>query len=1452
MASDYELIRKDHQDRYGWDIKSRRIYKRLYSDKTHFVDELIQNADDSDSLELVLHLDSDALTVWNNGRLFDEKDVRGICSLGLSDKDLTHIGTFGIGFKSVYNYTDCPEIYSDDERFRIRDFVKPEGIQETPPEVEQLIKAGNTVFRLPFKNSLKSGDVDGLKNRLCNLSKERTLLFLRHLEKVEWLDKRNGQKGVYSCHRRPYDNIQDVPKNVSVERVELTASLNGGDPSSEKFLVFSKKARPPKAVIDWALEQAEDNDDRQRVQRSKKEPQTIEVAFKLEEGKIAAMDDDSALFAYLPTQMVTRLRFLIQARYQTTPPRDNIAKPKDSRWNEWLIQETADLLPETLEMLKTGGLLEPAFFNALPLQKGDNEGDNVPEEFERIVWVLEKAMKERELVPTHRKEYMKAENVFYPDSQGLWELLNDAGWLPPECGWLHPDIQDNKAYRRSFETMQAAGVKTVGIDNALSWLKEQDAEWFEKRQDDWIRRLYAYLEKNESKIERVKTLPLIRLKNGKHVCADKKLAFFLPDAEEEREGLKPFLNELPILQASLLDGDQHGRVKLFLKNLGVRELKPENVIREWILPLYPQYSQEKPSIERNRLHIRYLREFWDKLSGYEHGQLRTKVSDTPILRAYKGVQPEAFDFVKPYSVYLPEAYTGAADLETYFAAANDDVWFVDSSYMKGDSERKSWLSFLKKMGATDAPRVIIKRIYTSVGRTDFDKELAKRSLKWAETNRPDEVFIADRDIRALQTILSHIKANKDINLAHALWSLLINASSRSNNYFQGTYHWRPPHHRSLVFTGFEADFYSQLKETPWLPDKQDNFRCPSELFAPTSENSDVLGDSVAYLHPDFDVSTGNEDARRLAEKLGAHLNAHTDSVLKYLESLSKKDAAESSVEKVEPIYRFLAEAVQDEPQIYEFFKENRLIFTSDPEPRWWTSDQAFWEDQSVVFGNRRGYLKNNYARYEQTLKPFFLALEVSDRAEFSDYARVIREIASKERAEDDEVRGRVETLYRHIMPNLHKGSESMEDEWEQMRSGKCWLGKKGDTWDFFSSQELVWEDDKHRSELFAGKVPFWAFNDDLLVLAKRLEIKGCRQASVAKFDKVGPRPEVETWSEEARLLYPYIYDFLNSPWRRQRYDEEKSAEFLKRLSVFRAEKITAKYELNGLNKVSVDDPNPRQSFLDKENKRLWLGGANERAYLDLIGDALQDYFGVSGLREFVKDLLTSGGDAVLPRWEQRGFVPKRCLSSPAPTPDPDTVPEPDPTPIPVPTPELDPTPIPVPTPELDPTPIPIPIPSNGGKRNGGGTGHGSGRWHQHQHVGGSGSGGGGGGEGDDHWNLKIYLANNPALLGPGLVRAGIEYEFGSGDHVDILLKDRFGNPVTVEVKAYRIPSTNRDEMWQAVKYKHLAAVQFGRVCKDVRSILAAPSIPDGVKRECKRRGVEPFEIPESIMKEALG
>ena len=101
--------------------------------------------------------------------------------------------------------------------------------------------------------------------------------------------------------------------------------------------------------------------------------------------------------------------------------------------------------------------------------------------------------------------------------------------------------------------------------------------------------------------------------------------------------------------------------------------------------------------------------FWNDVSESERSRLEKSISEVPILRAYKGRQREASDFVVPCNVYLPQAYTGNNDLETYFSISDGDIWFVNDMYLKGNPDTKTWLRFLKAIGGEDAPRVIKKK-----------------------------------------------------------------------------------------------------------------------------------------------------------------------------------------------------------------------------------------------------------------------------------------------------------------------------------------------------------------------------------------------------------------------------------------------------------------------------------------------------------------------------------------------------------------------------------------------------------------------------------------------------------------------------------------------------------------------------------------------------------------------
>ena len=133
---DYKKIADER--RAGWrDATSgenrsfEKLLTGLYSENNHFIYELLQNAEDVGASFLTFIYQKERLLVLHDGRSFNEADVWGICSVmeGTKQKeDAQKIGHFGVGFKSVFKYTDRPEIYSNEEAFAIENILLPVSI----------------------------------------------------------------------------------------------------------------------------------------------------------------------------------------------------------------------------------------------------------------------------------------------------------------------------------------------------------------------------------------------------------------------------------------------------------------------------------------------------------------------------------------------------------------------------------------------------------------------------------------------------------------------------------------------------------------------------------------------------------------------------------------------------------------------------------------------------------------------------------------------------------------------------------------------------------------------------------------------------------------------------------------------------------------------------------------------------------------------------------------------------------------------------------------------------------------------------------------------------------------------------------------------------------------------------------------------------------------------------
>lgn len=88
----------------------------------------------------------------------------------------------------------------------------------------------------------------------------------------------------------------------------------------------------------------------------------------------------------------------------------------------------------------------------------------------------------------------------------------------------------------------------------------------------------------------------------------------------------------------------------------------------------------------------------------------------------------------------------------------------------------------------------------------------------------------------------------------------------------------------------------------------------------------------------------------------------------------------------------------------------------------------------------------------------------------------------------------------------------------------------------------------------------------------------------------------------------------------------------------------------------------------------------------------------------------------------------------------------------------------------------------------------------------------------------------------------MEYEFVKNDRADLVLEDRFGRYVGVEVEV-DVVAGDLCGVLQSVKYSRMYAVACSRDFEEVRAFLVAHTIPAEVKQVCRRYEVEFFEVP---------
>ncbi len=325
-------VKSSQENKFDFDS----ILAGLYNDPSHFIYEILQNAEDAFARVIRFDLFEDRLDIQHDGRDFNFADIEGITGIGISSKksDLTSIGKFGVGFKSVFAITEAPSVFSGEYNIKIEDFVVPIEIITGAPRQETLIS-------LPFNHKFRSKEAiyDLVYKKLENIGL-KTLLFLRNIEEIKWS----------SGHGRGHYYMKEAKDLEGAKRVTVISEKN-----SEEYIVIER----PIEIDGKTLK--------------------VEVAYKLgrdKEGKeILVQEADSKLIVYFPTEKITFLNFLLQGPYKTTPNRENI--PLADEQNKRIIEETGKLIAESLAVVKRLGYLDTNFLSLMPIYPEHREKEFV-------------------------------------------------------------------------------------------------------------------------------------------------------------------------------------------------------------------------------------------------------------------------------------------------------------------------------------------------------------------------------------------------------------------------------------------------------------------------------------------------------------------------------------------------------------------------------------------------------------------------------------------------------------------------------------------------------------------------------------------------------------------------------------------------------------------------------------------------------------------------------------------------------------------------------------------------------------------------------------------------------------------------------------------------------------------------------------------------------------------
>lgn len=807
------------------------LLSQFYPDKNHFIYELLQNAEDAGATSVRFKVLPDKLTFIHNGtEPFSIKHIDAITNISLSTKldEDSKAGKFGIGFKSVYAFTETPYIYTDDICFKITDMFLPE---ETP----QRATNGETIFEFPFDN-IKLSSTDAIEKIEAGLKdiNATTLLFLTNIKEIIYTLS-NGKSGIIEAkHDTKSERTDEISKYIFSEFVHCSAAYDDGKVDEDTdWLRFNRRITI----------QAEDK---------KTKTHCVNIAFPIkrvnsQQGYIfSSLSKEShqnspqgkvSIFFIAPNAK-SNLQFHINAPFGCPPPRDSVS---DTDGNDRLIKEIAFLAREAIVNLRDLKELKPDFFNFLPI-----ESDHVDKQFMPIQNEIFDLFETENVYPVIKGGYAYKSNIVSAGEdlrklisiENARTILNNQSleylWNPQTRGYTF--IKENDVLILDATT----------ILNGLCKIKTNSVNTlFLGHKHEWYKNIYTLLSavRDNFDLKPLSECSIVLSKNNKllkarevkfiddsSVILDKRFEEVSKDTYEEYNSAK-------------------SKARLFLEAIGVNvfskndaqviknERKRDNLQRK--LELLTEKDDIENIITITKLVINYTNSNKDK-------ELSLNLNVPFVLS-------KSNELVSPSECYLDSPFrdTGLSYAEQIHHKTAINRIYADRL---SSNELECFIDILIQNGVFHSFKIIETK--SLIGNKEYKKLMSR---PWS-VERETYFDIQDWIIRDLSLYL----ALKNYNIALQVWTIIMKEQNQYyiNNDKTVAYRQWQQH----KFTKSKSQVAQILCDAAWIPDVDGNYKKPSELSSDSIDNAFCINYNSPFLTAIEFGKEENERRKKLEEE----------------------------------------------------------------------------------------------------------------------------------------------------------------------------------------------------------------------------------------------------------------------------------------------------------------------------------------------------------------------------------------------------------------------------------------------------------------------------------------------------------------------------------------------------------------------------------------------------------